>query len=1190
MTLRPSTTADEGESSALMGKGRTVDATRDVDAAAAPPTGMRCGYAALDVRGGPSDGPGSDGRRRSVRGKFLVALACAAVLLGAGRRRRRRRRGPERIEATEDGRPSLRAPPDPLDDLALFYASHSARTDAPLSSKSPEELGVPTFERPESSRPEAVFGAVRDGPLSTGSGGRPLPTNEWYLNLLVGLNDDPGPNGRYDNYAGEENRVYTIPYVVDTVGPIAGIRLHHPYVLSYGTVVQTAFVPQHGLTLGTADDGFTRKYAVDEGTLPNKLGVGVRWTADGDASDDEARSGRRRATMRSRILRGMPYGTVEYEAGANPTIASEIVPFAPIADGTTTMECGTLPIDDGAPENATGRATVVAREVELSFRESDATWLAFFSRPVRVRCYVDPEKARGGASLPPGAEAASEDRNAFQLRIEPLDGSEAGADGDPLVVRIALANDCTEGTNVNFCRNGRATRDPSAHAKILRDRASVYPTSASASHAFPGPEGGAPREPASGDKAYLFFDWAARDWDDGAAKGSDNAAKEPVMYALPHHVDILRRLDGASRNEVLGEHCVRSLHGNACLVVGKTWAMEEELGGLPSFVSPRPPHAGAVPALAEALSRDIAYALPDNYMRGAGDTYFSGKMLAKLGRIIVVADELRGLAKGPNIEASNYRDSDEAELSAVVRACKEATLPTEEEVGQAVDRLRRGAEVWLNGTAAAKLTYDGAWGGTVSCGCWFDGWGCSNAYPNCPSYVDPGLNFGQGFYNDHHFHFGYHIYAAAVAARFDPEWGKRHFERVLLLIRDIANPSSEDEFFPAFRQKDWYLGNSWASGIALIGGRPYLNGRNQESSSEAIAAYEGIAIFGSAMMEAFNDSSGGASDIENAHTARRIFDTGRFLAATEVRSADRFWHVYSPKRDQVYPDSYTPAVVSMMWDTMCQFQTWFGSAPYLAYGIQLLPLTPISERRDTDQWLRQLYPSFAESCDSDAACINEGWSVLLYSVLASLGHAEDALKKAHALPADVFESAGGSGHSLSNTLWYISTRPAPRVPYDLEEPSSSIYSKTVPESETEKQIDCGCPDICTIGVLSSNADGFTCKQRIQWLVVNKGLNELGACKQVALDDYPAECGACQPELCAGPDTTLGQESNERASTGCPPCNADVCRSDLNRCQIATTPYLCFSGASKGGCSSTLWETPSDICSACCELYEGCDER
>ena len=44
----------------------------------------------------------------------------------------------------------------------------------------------------------------------------------------------------------------------------------------------------------------------------------------------------------------------------------------------------------------------------------------------------------------------------------------------------------------------------------------------------------------------------------------------------------------------------------------------------------------------------------------------------------------------------------------------------------------------------------------------------------------------KGFYNDHHFHQGYHIYAAAAVAELDPDWGKKYFEQVLLLIRDFA--------------------------------------------------------------------------------------------------------------------------------------------------------------------------------------------------------------------------------------------------------------------------------------------------------------------------------------------------------------------------------------------------------------------
>ncbi len=68
-------------------------------------------------------------------------------------------------------------------------------------------------------------------------------------------------------------------------------------------------------------------------------------------------------------------------------------------------------------------------------------------------------------------------------------------------------------------------------------------------------------------------------------------------------------------------------------------------------------------------------------------------------------------------------------------------------------------------------------------------------------------------YNDHHFHYGYHIYAAAIVAKHRPEWARKYNDRILLYIRDIANPSAEDKNFPMFRQKDWYLGNSWAGGL-----------------------------------------------------------------------------------------------------------------------------------------------------------------------------------------------------------------------------------------------------------------------------------------------------------------------------------------------------------------------------------------
>lgn len=147
-------------------------------------------------------------------------------------------------------------------------------------------------------------------------------------------------------------------------------------------------------------------------------------------------------------------------------------------------------------------------------------------------------------------------------------------------------------------------------------------------------------------------------------------------------------------------------------------------------------------------------------------------------------------------------------------------------------------------------------------------------------------------------------------ANFDSQWGKKYFENVLLLIRDIANPSPRDEYFPTYRMKDWYLGNSWAGGIA----NAYPNGRNQESSSESIAAYEAISLYGSVMSKVW-EKDGSRLSAKNAKTSRHIREVGRLLTATELRSADRYWHVrQSGNHTKIYPPQYKPYVVGIMWN------------------------------------------------------------------------------------------------------------------------------------------------------------------------------------------------------------------------------------------------------------------------------------
>jgi endo-1,3(4)-beta-glucanase len=53
------------------------------------------------------------------------------------------------------------------------------------------------------------------------------------------------------------------------------------------------------------------------------------------------------------------------------------------------------------------------------------------------------------------------------------------------------------------------------------------------------------------------------------------------------------------------------------------------------------------------------------------------------------------------------------------------------------------------------------------------------------------------------------------------------------LVRDIANPSTLDSYFPVSRMFDWYHGHSWAHGLYET-----FDGKDEESSSEdTMSAY-----------------------------------------------------------------------------------------------------------------------------------------------------------------------------------------------------------------------------------------------------------------------------------------------------------------------------------------------------------------
>ena len=84
------------------------------------------------------------------------------------------------------------------------------------------------------------------------------------------------------------------------------------------------------------------------------------------------------------------------------------------------------------------------------------------------------------------------------------------------------------------------------------------------------------------------------------------------------------------------------------------------------------------------------------------------------------------------------------------------------------------------------LVYDKTWGGIVT----KDGLNDQNA------------DFGNGWYNDHTYHYGYLIYAAAVLIKFQPTFHNTYKKQLEYLVEDIAGRGGAmAKNFPVARQK-----------------------------------------------------------------------------------------------------------------------------------------------------------------------------------------------------------------------------------------------------------------------------------------------------------------------------------------------------------------------------------------------------
>ena len=373
---------------------------------------------------------------------------------------------------------------------------------------------------------------------------------------------------------------------------------------------------------------------------------------------------------------------------------------------------------------------------------------------------------------------------------------------------------------------------------------------------------------------------------------------------------------------------VTTIKGEMQAVAAVAWHMEEALTTV-GFEAPGGIAAALEPLVQEALLEDLDFPVT------AGDTYFGGKQLAAIARLALIADELGDAAS-----------------AATARANLQAAL-----------------EPWLAGTNGDPLRYDATWGGVVSAS---------------------GGSFNQGAYNDHHFHYGYFLYAAAALAKEDAGWAATWGDEVDQILRNIANPTPLDPHYTVARNKDWFVGHSWAQGLYAGG-----DGRNQESSSEAVNAWYGVYLWGLATGD------------------DRVRDLGRLMLAMELRAAHTYYQITSDSG--IYPEPFASnKVVGVLWSNKVDHATWFGGNLEFIHGIQMLPYTPITEELLRPEWITEEYPVVAQALEDPF--IGEGWKGFIH-----MAHAVIDPVAAYAAADQL--TGYDDGNTRTNTLYWLATRP-----------------------------------------------------------------------------------------------------------------------------------------------------------------------
>lgn len=209
-------------------------------------------------------------------------------------------------------------------------------------------------------------------------------------------------------------------------------------------------------------------------------------------------------------------------------------------------------------------------------------------------------------------------------------------------------------------------------------------------------------------------------------------------------------------------------------------------------------------------------------------------------------------------------------------------------------------------------------------------------YPRWGAMLGFDVSYDSDAFNDHHFHYGYFTYAAALLCLEDREFAEQYGELLTMIAKDYANWDRDDTRFPFLRTLDPWCGHSWAGGLGDHGND---NGNGQESTSEAMQGWGGLYLLGVALgNKEMRDAGIWGWNTEARATREYWFDVDAPRPANE--GGRKVWAGKGNRQGNYDYDEYPYAYNSNITGKGIGWWTWFGGDPLFMHGIQWMPVSP----------------------------------------------------------------------------------------------------------------------------------------------------------------------------------------------------------------------------------------------------------